>query len=93
MTTTYEIKCAKCDVPVELVTEANAKIARCSVCGMSDTQENAVREAGDYVTDQVAKGLDDMLAGIARGSKMMKHTPGSRDHRTYRFIVDYRPEL
>ncbi len=91
---THTIKCAKCNVPVEKQPSAQAEdIVGCPICGVSDTQENVVREAGDYATSKVSSALDSMLEGFASGSESMTYQKGPRDHKSYRFIVDYEPRL
>ncbi len=93
MTENYTIKCAKCDVSVEVTTKNGTEMACCPVCGLSDTKENAYREVKEYVTRQAADALSASMQRIARGSKFMTYKQGPRDHKVYRFIVDYRPEL
>ena len=93
MTTTHTIKCAKCNVPVEVATENDTEIARCPVCGLSDTKENAYREVKEYVTRQASDALSASMERIAHDSKFMTYKQGPRDHKVYRFVVDYRPEL
>lgn len=94
MTTTHQIKCAKCNVPIEGPSDAKAdSMVSCPVCGSSDTKENVEREAADYVTRQAADALDAKMRGIASAHKWMTYEQGTRDHKAYRFVVDYRPEL
>lgn len=89
MTTTHQIKCAKCSVPIEGPSDAKAdSIVGCPVCGVSDTKENVEREAADYVTRQAANALSAKLAGIASGNKWMTYKRGARDNKAYRFIID-----
>jgi uncharacterized Zn finger protein (UPF0148 family) len=92
MSTTYEIKCAKCKVPVKGPVDAKAETTvSCPVCGISDTLENVEREAADYVARQAVDALDAQMKGIASQSKWMTYEQGPRDNKVYRFVVDYRP--
>jgi hypothetical protein len=93
-TTTHQIKCAKCNVPIEGPADAKAdSMVGCPICGISDTKENVEREAADYVTRQTADALDAMIEGISRSHKWITHTQGTRENKAYRFVVDYRPEV
>jgi hypothetical protein len=47
------------------------------------------REVADYVTRQASDALDAKLKGIAGSSKWMTYEQGARDHKVYRFVVDY----
>lgn len=94
MTTTYDIKCAKCNVSINGPADAEPQtLVSCPVCGISDTRENVEREVADYVASKASDALTANLERIARNSKFMTFTSGSPDHRSYRFIVDYRPEF
>jgi hypothetical protein len=95
MTTPYEIKCAKCHIPIE-GSEPEPQphdILTCPSCGESDTLENVQREVGEYVASKASDALGDFLASAVRGNKYMTYEKGPREHRSYRFIVDYRPEF
>ncbi|MDP1837770.1 MAG: hypothetical protein Q8N31_06095 [Reyranella sp.] len=92
--TIHDVKCAKCNVPIEGPVDAKPESAvSCPVCGISDTLENVNREAAEYVTSKAADALSDKLAGVARGSKFMTYKQGPRNHKIYRFVVDYSPDL
>lgn len=92
MSTIHDIKCAKCDEPIKAPVDAKPEtVLSCAICGVSDTKENIEREVADYVASKVSGALDDMLGGIASRSKWMTYKAGSRDNKTYRFVVDYRP--
>lgn len=94
MTTTHTIKCAKCNVPVERSSDAQANgNVSCPVCGVSDTRENVEREVAEYVTSKASEALSASMERAARGSKFITYKKGPSDDKTYRFIVDYELNL
>jgi hypothetical protein len=61
-------------------------MAVCPTCGESDTVENAVEEAADYLADKVTR---EALAGFENipSSEFMKVTVTHSPQRGYRFIL------
>lgn len=94
MTETYQVKCAKCRVPIEIGSnDHGVATGRCPSCGISDTKENIEREAADYAFSKAKDALDSRLSDMARGSKYMTYTKGPRHQKSYRFVVDFKPQL
>lgn len=92
--TVHAITCAKCDEPIKGLVDAKPEtVLACSSCGVSDTKENIEREVADYVASKASDAISDKLKGIASGHKWMTYEQGARDHKVYRFVVDYRPEI
>jgi hypothetical protein len=86
---TTDIKCAKCKVPIQGLGKPDPKsIGVCPVCGASDTQENIMREAGEYVHQQTTENLGNPFRDLARRHKSFKFTEAPRQKRAFRFIVD-----
>jgi hypothetical protein len=84
---TKAILCGRCHVAVEERANPDGQMmAVCASCGESDTVENAVGEAGDYLAEKVAR---DALAGFENmpSSPYMKVTVAHSPERTYRFIL------
>jgi hypothetical protein len=50
------MRCAKCNVEVEVIPDADGKPAsvRCPQCGVNDSIENAMLEIRDYLARQAA---------------------------------------
>ena len=89
MTDGQNALCGKCKVALEVVANDDGEIGRCPRCGNSDTLDNIMRIVGDYALEQAAKGIDDVIAGIAKDSKsVLQYTPNVRPKKTYRFIVN-----
>lgn len=87
MSETKTILCGRCHVPVEERANPDGQMmAACPTCGESDTVENAVGEAADYLTDKIARKtlapFDNM-----RSTKFMKVTVTHSPQRSYRFIL------
>ena len=92
MTTTYQAKCARCDVPLGGDADAGPHtVFSCPRCGISDTFENIEREIGEYIAEKVSDSLDKMFEDAARGNPSLKYKKDYRPHKTYRFVVDYKP--
>lgn len=75
------ILCGKCHVGVEQRVDAHGNPAvACPSCGVSDSAENAVREAGEYLMDKL------MREGLPESSgpgMTITHPP----KRSFRFIM------
>lgn len=91
-TTTYQPKCARCNVTLESSVpdpEPKDHVA-CPTCGEGDTLENVTREIGEYITEKMTESLGDTFRNLERNSGgMIKVTTSHSPHRIYRFIVDY----
>jgi hypothetical protein len=78
---THPILCGVCNVPVKQGTDAQGNAtAVCPSCGISDSAENATREASEYILDKLMReGLPE-----SNGPGMtVTHPP----KRSFRFIV------
>lgn len=83
------VQCAKCHVPVECrPDDSSNSIATCPVCGITDTVENAFREAADYKFEQTTESIERQLQDLAGHTKGFQFTPASKEKRVYRFILD-----
>jgi hypothetical protein len=72
-TTTYEAKCGKCELPLEVVTIENGqKRASCPKCGNNDTLDNVRRIIAELVKERTALAFHDSLVKGTRGSKFLK---------------------
>ena len=86
---TYEVKCAKCHVPVEGPTDPQPQDRMtCPNCGESDTVENINREVQEYITEQVALSLEATMREVARTSEVLKVTSHYIPKGNHRFVVD-----
>ncbi len=84
---TNPILCGKCHVEIEERTNPNGKVmAVCPTCGVSDTVENAVGEAADYLADKIAREAMAPFESMP-SSKFVKVTVTHSPQRTYRFIL------
>lgn len=84
---TNPILCGRCHVEVEERANLDGQMmAICPTCGASDTVENAVREAGEYLTDKLAREMLDPFENIP-SSPFLKVTVTHSPQRTYRFIL------
>lgn len=83
------ILCARCKVPIKGSGDPETDaIVTCPICGETDSLENALREASEYMADKVVHGsLDAMFAGL-KGSPNIKVTTNPLPERGYRFIFD-----
>lgn len=80
--------CAKCKVPIEAVSKPDAKtVFSCPVCGVSDTRENAMREAAEHLREQAIEGFHRPFKQLAARSKSFKFTPAPSKKRHYRFVL------
>jgi hypothetical protein len=61
-------------------------MAVCPTCGESDTVENAVGEAGDYLAEKIAREALAPFENMA-SSPSMKVTVTHSPERSYRFIL------
>jgi hypothetical protein len=81
------ILCGKCHVEVEQrVDDEGNNLAVCPSCGVSDTVDNAIRDAADYLTEKIAR---DALKPFERmrSTPTMKVTVTHAPEREHRFIV------
>ncbi len=55
-----DIKCAKCDVPLQgAATDPQpTDMVSCPKCGVSDSLENVSREVGEYVEEKTAESME-----------------------------------
>jgi len=85
-----DIKCAKCDVPLQgAATDPQpTDMVSCPKCGVSDSLENVIREVGEYVEEKTAEYLAGEMRDATRGSKTMTFKEKPRPKKTYRFIMD-----
>jgi hypothetical protein len=84
-----DIKCAKCKVPIQVASDPKPDtIVSCPVCGISDTFENAGREAADYKHEKTMEALNSPIQELAGRAKGFQFTPATGQKRSYRFVVD-----
>jgi hypothetical protein len=78
---TRPILCGVCQVPVSQGTDpqGNATLV-CPRCGISDSAENAIREAGEYFVDKLMR---EGLPEINSPGMTITHPP----KRSFRFIL------
>ena len=89
MTDIRDVLCGEHKVPLEGPADVKPEHRySCPVCGVGDTYENVFREVGDYAKEKTAEHFEEMMSGIAKGSKMMTFTPATRPKRSYRFIIN-----
>ncbi len=89
MTTISHVKCSQCQVPLERSAEPNPESRySCSVCGVSETEENIMREVGDYFVEHCAAGFDKILSDTARGNKFLKYEGSLAKKVHHRFVID-----
>lgn len=82
MSDSPEIKCAKCDAPLQATTELEPDtMMSCPVCGQGDTVENVRREIRDYVGQETARHLNRPLREFAARNKNFKFTEHPRPPR------------
>lgn len=84
----HEVLCGRCKVPVEVLTDTDPQMVRCPDCGVTDTVDNALREAGEHATKVMERGLGKAFANAARGSKFVKLTSKPIPHRSYKFVTN-----
>jgi hypothetical protein len=73
--------CGVCNVPVNEGTDAQGNaLVICPSCGVSDTPENAVREAGEYLIDKLMR---ESLPESNSPGMTITHPP----KRSFRFIL------
>lgn len=80
------ILCAACNVSVQVRVEPNKEnIVFCPRCGVSDTEENVIREASESVMDELVRKTigPERTAGRGVVTITVKHPPKRR----YRFIM------
>ena len=86
---TTDVQCAKCKVALEGASDTDPEaIFTCPVCGVSDTQENVLREISEYVAEQTTEHISSSFRDAARRDKNLKFTEAPRQKREFRFIVD-----
>jgi hypothetical protein len=86
-TQTQTVLCGRCRVAVEERSDPDGQMmAVCPTCGESDTVENAVEEAADYLTNKIAREAMAPFENIP-SSKFMKVTVTHSPRRDYRFIL------
>jgi NAD-dependent SIR2 family protein deacetylase len=84
---TKTVLCGSCHVAVEERANPDGHMmAVCPTCGESDTVENAVGEAADYLTNKIAREAMAPFENIP-SSKFMKVTVTHPPERHYRFIL------
>lgn len=88
MTNQQNALCGRCKVELEVVANDDGELGRCPQCGNSDTLDNIMRIVGDYALEHAAKGIDDIIGGMAKGNKAFKYTPNVRPKTPYRFIIN-----
>ena len=92
--TTYEVKCATCNVPLQGPADPQPHdTLSCPTCGQGDILENVNREIGEYVTEKATSALGIMMADTFRNSSSIKVTKNYQPKGSYRFIVDYEPPV
>jgi hypothetical protein len=85
---TSKVLCGSCKVPVELVVDADPLTVRCPSCGITETSENAIREASEHALEMVALRIDKTFADTAKGNTFVKFTSKPIPHRSYKFVTD-----
>jgi hypothetical protein len=87
MSETKTVLCGRCHIAVEERANSDGQVmAVCPTCGESDTVENAVGEAADYLTDKIAREAMAPFENMPSTNfmkVMVTHSP----QRTYRFIL------
>ena len=53
----HVILCSACNVPLEIRVDHDHEFAVCPICGIFDTKENVIREAGESLVDKLARGM------------------------------------
>lgn len=71
--------------PDVFLNDEGAQQVVCHGCGQTDTLEDAKRIAGEHLTQELMPGLQDIIGGAVKGSKVMKFTPKRQSQRTYRW--------
>ena len=88
---THEIKCAKCNVALKgsSVNPEPNDIVACPNCGISDTFENAVREASTGLAEDLGNSIiADAFEKATRGSDFMTFKKDKRPKKQRRFTID-----
>lgn len=82
---TKPILCGRCNVEIQQRTDPDGQDrAFCPTCGQSDTVDNAIREAGDYLANKLAR---ESFEGLS-GSQFAKVTIAKPPERSFRFIIE-----
>lgn len=86
-----QVLCAECHVPPEAVVQSGGEERfACPICGVSDTGENAIREAMEHAKEVAARSLQKSVHDVAQKSKFMKFEGAPIPKGTYRFISDFK---
>jgi hypothetical protein len=84
---TKPILCGRCHVAVDERIDPNGQaMAVCPQCGVTDTVENAVGEAGEYLAEKVAREMTAPFENMP-SSKFMKVTVTHSPQKHFRFIL------
>jgi hypothetical protein len=84
----HTILCGSCQSPAKTVAnpEPYDKVI-CPDCGREDRFDDVMGSVQKYVTDAVAKSLNDTLAKAVRSSKFLKVEKKYRPQSSYRWIT------
>jgi hypothetical protein len=80
-----EIVCSRCKVSPEVIDDADGKIALCLRCGQRDNFEDALRIAGEHLTDGAAHAMQRSIAKATRGNKTVEFEAEPLTKRKFRW--------
>ena len=82
------IRCARCKIQLTAVSAPECDtVVSCPDCGMSDTHENASREAAEYRRQRTIEGLKAAFRAFASHHGNIQIVRAKAE-RKYRFIAD-----
>ena len=80
--------CGKCQAPLHGPEKPEPdSMLICPTCGESDTFENVKGIVGQFVQEQAADALGDMLRNVRRNSESLTFRETQRPKTTYRFVA------
>ena len=92
--TTHQIKCGKCDLPLQGPADPQPHDTFfCPRCGESGSFENVLAEVGEDVAERAAESIGAAFDNAFRNSKFIKVTTHHNTKKAHRFIVDYKPPV
>jgi hypothetical protein len=87
----FEVLCGHCKVPLETVADSEPERSLCLICGIDDTSENALGEAGEHAIEVVMRHSQSVIEKAVGRGKGVHFAPGRIPDRSYRFISDLKP--